>query len=303
MEKPGAATRMHITMRQLEVFEAVARLGSFTRAAQALHLSQPSVSMQVRQLAESVDQPLFEQIGKRIFLTQIGEELIRTARAMFDAWQAFERFAGDLRDLRTGRLSIACVTTAGAFMPRVVAPFVERHPGVVVRVEVAARDAVVARLAGNADDLCILDVPPAHFDIALHPFLGNPLVAIAAPDHPLVARKRITLARLASENLLLRERGSGTRMAVERLLRDRGVMPEHGTEAGSNEDIVQAVAAGLGVSVVSRLVLPADPSLVGVAVLRVQDLPGDGAWYAAYPGGKKLSPAAAAFLAHLGTVA
>jgi len=299
MERSAEFSRMHVTIRQLEVFEAVVRLGSIARAAEALHLSPPSVSMQLKQLAESVDQPLYEQIGKRLFVTPVGEELLRTARAMFDAWRGFERAVADLRSLRTGSVRLACTATAAAFLPRFVEAFRARYPGIDVGLEVAARDVVVERLAGNADDLCILDVPPTQFDIACHPFLANPLVPIAATDHPLAARKRIPLARFLEETMFARERGSGTRLAFERFLRDQGVTPTAWTELASNAELLRAVAAGRGVGVVSRLALPDDPADAGVCVLRVQSLPVEAAWYAMHPGGKKLSPAAMAFLQHL----
>jgi len=290
---------MRVTMRQLEVFEAVVRLGSIVRAAEALHLSPPSVSMQLKQLAESVDQPLHEQIGKRLFVTPAGEVLLRTALAMFETWQGFERAAADLRALRTGCLRLSCTASAAAFLPRFVEPFQAQHPGIDVRIEVATRDVVVGRLAGNADDLCILDAPPTQFDIACHPFLANPLVPIAALDHPLAARKRIPLARFLEETMLVRERGSGTRMAFERFLRDRGVAPVTRTELPTNVALLREVAAGRGVAVVSRLALPDDPSAAGVCVLPVQSLPVEAAWHAMHPGGKKLSPVAMAFLEHL----
>lgn len=290
---------MHVTMRQLEVFEAVARLGSIARAAEALHLSPPSISMQLKQLAESVDQPLYEQIGKRLFVTSVGEELLRTARAIFDTWQGFERVVGDLRALRTGRLRLACTPTAATFLPRFVDAFRARHPGIDVHLEVVPRDVVVERLAGNTDDLCILDVPPTQFDIACHPFLANPLVPIAALDHPLAARKRIPLARFLEETMFVRERGSGTRMMVERFLRDLGMAPALKTALPADADLLREVAAGRGVGVVSRLALPEDPAEAGVCVLPVESLPVEAAWHAMHPGGKKLSPAAMAFLEHL----
>ncbi len=290
---------MHVTIRQLEVFEAVARLGSIVRAAEALHLSPPAVSMQLKQLAESVDQPLVEQIGKRLFVTPVGEELLRTARAMFETWRGFERAAADLRALRSGCVRLACTDSAAGFLPRFVDAFRARYPGVDVQLEVAPRDVVVERLAGNADDLCILDVPPAQFDIACHPFLANPLVPIAARDHPLAARKRIPLARFLEEPMLARERGSGTRLAFERFLRDQGVTPAAWTELESNAALLAAVASGRGVGVISRLLLPSDPAEAGVCVLPVQSLPVEAAWHAMHPGGKKLSPAALAFLDHL----
>jgi LysR family transcriptional regulator, low CO2-responsive transcriptional regulator len=303
MDRSAEFRRMHVTMRQLEVFEAVARVGSIARAAEALHLSPPAISMQLKQLAESVDQPLYELTGKRLVVTPVGEALLQTARAMFETWRGFERTAADLRALRSGCVRIACTASAAGFLPRFVDAFRAKHPGIDVQVEVAPRDVVVERLAGNADDLCVLDAPPAQFDIACHRFLANPLVPIAAVDHPLAARKRIPLARFLEAPMLARERGSGTRLAFERFLRDQGVTPSAWTELDSNAALIAAVAAGRGVGVISRLALPENPADAGVRVLPVQALPVEAAWHAMHPGGKKLSPAAMAFLDHLSSPA
>lgn len=289
---------MHVTLRQLRVFETVARLGSFTRAAEELFLSQPTVSMQVKQLAEAIEQPLFEQIGKRIYLTEMGEELQRTCRELFDAWARFEMTAADLKGMKKGRLRIACATTAKYFLPRLLGPFCERYPGVDVRLEIGNREAVVERMARNEDDLYILGNPPQHFDIAMHPFLDNALVAVAPARHPLARRKRVSLVEFAAERMLLRERGSGTRMVTEKFFRDHGIELTAKMEIGSNEAIKQAVAGGLGVSVMSQHALLMDPTN-DVVVLPVTGFPIERSWYVVHPGNKQLSVVAQAFFDYL----
>ncbi len=290
---------MHVTLRQLKVFETVARHGSFTRAAEELFLSQPTVSMQVKQLAEAVGQPLFEQVGKKVFLTHMGEELHRTCQAMFETWNRFEMTAADMKGLKTGRLRLACVTTAKYFIPRLLGPFCDRYPGIDVKLEVANREAVIERLAKNEDDLYIMGSPPAHFDIASHPFLENPLVAIAPGKHPLAGRRNIPLARFAEERVLLRERGSGTRTATERFFREHGIELKSRMEIGSNEAIKQAVAGGLGVTVMSQHTLSLEPMQEQLSVLDVEGFPIRLAWYAVYPGNKQLSVVAQTFFEYL----
>ena len=290
---------MHVTLRQLKVFETVAQLGSFTRAAEALFLSQPTVSMQVKQLSEAVEQPLFEQLGKKIFLTDMGRELHATCREMFDTWSRFEMTAADMKGLKRGRLRLACVSTAKYFIPRLLGPFCDRYPGIDVQLEVANRDTVVERLARNEDDLYIMGMPPQHFDIALHPFLDNPLIPIAPANHPLANRKRVPLKRFAEEQMLLRERGSGTRMATERLFRDNGIVIKARMEIGSNEAIKHAVAGGLGVTVISTHALTLEPLHGQLVVLDVEGFPIQRSWYVVHPGNKQLSVVAQTFFEYL----
>jgi DNA-binding transcriptional LysR family regulator len=286
---------MHVTLRQLKVFETVARLGSFTRAAEELFLSQPTVSMQVKQLSDAVGQPLFELTGRRICLTEMGEELFQTCRDMFDTWNRFEMTAAAMKGLKKGRLKLACVTTAKYFIPRLLGPFCDRYPGIDVRLEVANREAVVERLARGEDDLYIMTSPPQHFDIAIRAFLENPLVPIAPAGHPLAAQANIPLARFAKERMLLRERGSGTRLAVERMFREQGVELKTCMEISSNEAIKQAVAGGLGVTVISQQALALEPMTQDIAVLDVQGFPLQGAWHVVHAGNKQLSVVAQTF--------
>jgi DNA-binding transcriptional LysR family regulator len=294
---------MHATLRQLQVFETVARHRSFTRAAEELFLSQPTVSMQVKQLAESVGQPLFEQQGKKIFLTDVGVELDRACREMFDAWTRFEMTAADLMGLKKGRLRIACVTTAKYFIPRLLGSFCDRYPGIEISLEVANRDAVVERLARNDDDLYIMGMPPEHFDITVHPFLDDHLIAIAPENHPLAGQRHISLQRFAEARVLMRERGSGTRMATERHFREHGIDLKSRMEIGSNEALKQAVAGGLGVTVMSQYALSLEPMHGQIRVLDVEGFPIMRSWYVVHAGDRKLSVVAQAFFEYLTTEA
>ncbi|MEI6303967.1 MAG: LysR substrate-binding domain-containing protein [Betaproteobacteria bacterium] len=293
--------RLPATMRQLHVFDAVARHSGFGRAATELHLAQPTVSMQVKQLAETVGLPLFEQIGKQIYLTDAGRALRATCAEMFDAWARLEMQVADLKGLKQGRLRIAAVTTAKYVVPRLLGPFCRAHPGVDVAMEVGNRSAIIERLARNEDDLTIMGVPPRGMDIVSHPFAENPLVIIAPRGHALAGRRRIALARLAGQPFLMREKGSGTRLAADRFLRERGLRLDIKMELGSNEAIKQAVAGGLGLSFLSLHALGPDAAPRSLVALDVEGLPIRRHWYIVHPAGKRLSVVAQAFFDYLKT--
>jgi len=289
----------HSTLRQLEVFTTIARTGSFTRAAEELFLTQPTISMQIRKLTDAVGVPLFEQVGKKIFLTDAGHELNRTCREIFAQLERFEMFVADLKGLATGKLRLSVVTTAKYFIPRLLGSFCQLHPGIDVSLKVSNRERILERLADNEDDLYILGQPPEELEAEAEPFLQNPLVVLAPVGHPLADNKRISLARLAEEPFLLRELGSGTRIATERLFAAHGLKLKVRMELGSNEAIKQAIVGGLGVSVLSRHTLVMDAPTGQIAILDVKGFPIARDWYVAYPSGKKLSVVASAFLAHL----
>ncbi len=289
----------HSTLRQLEVFEAIARLGSFTRAAEELFLTQPTVSMQIKKLADAVGLPLFEQMGKKVFLTEAGRELHKTCREIFKHFSHFEMTVADLKGLKQGTLRLAVVTTAKYFAPRLLGPFCQQYPGIQVSLKVSNRERVLERMADNQDDLYILGQPPEELDTVAEPFLDNPLVVLAPANHPLAGKKKIPLARLVEEPFLLREPGSGTRKALERLLADHGVEIKVRMELGSNEAIKQAIVGGLGVSVLSRHTLALDAPMGQLAILDVTGFPIERQWYVAYPAGKQLSIVARTFLDYL----
>ncbi len=286
---------LHLTLRQLQVFESVARHLSLSRAAEELHLSQPGVSMQLKKLSEAVSHPLLEQSGKRVRLTDQGQELVTMAREILGSMKRYELSLVARRGLTGGSLRIVAITTASYFMPRLLGDFSRRHPGVKSSLRVTNREQVLTSLVTGLEDLYILGQPPEGLAVTAIPFLDNPLVVLAAPDHPLAHKKNIPLAQLAEEHWLMREPGSGTRKAVERLFADHGLQLTPRMELGSNEAIKQAVLAGLGISVVSRhaLALHAPGQF---AVLSAEGFPIRRQWYAVYPAGRQRTVVARTFL-------
>jgi DNA-binding transcriptional LysR family regulator len=287
------------TLRQLELFEAIARLGSFTRAAEELFLTQPTVSMQIKKLSDTVGMPLFEQVGKKIHLTDIGHELHRTCLGISEHLANFEMIAADMKGLKKGKLRLAVVTTAKYFAPRLLGTFCRQYPGVDASLKVSNRERILERLSSNLDDLYILGQPPEDVQVVAEAFLENDLVVIAPANHPLAKKKIIPLERLAEEPFLLREPGSGTRMATERLFGETGLKIRMRMELGSNEAIKQAVIGGLGVSVLSRHTLESDIPAKRFVMLDVKGFPIKRYWYFVYPSGKQLSVIARTFVDHL----
>ena len=289
----------HATFRQLQIFEAVVRLESFSRAAEALHLTQPTVSMQVGKLAETLGHPLFEQIGKRVFLTEAGRVMHGCCREVFASMEAAQMALADMAGLKQGRISISAVTTAEYFIPGMLGEFRARHPGVEIALQVLNRRQVLERFAENLDDLYIMGQPPEELNARATAFLANPLVVVAARGHALTRKKAVSLAELAREPMVVREAGSGTRKAMERLFAEAHLDMRIGMELGSNEAIKQAVAGGVGVAVLSLQALPASGRGRSLAVLDVEGFPLKKCWYLVCPKGKKLTPAAGAFYEYL----
>lgn len=288
----------HATFRQLEVFEAIARLGSFTRASEELHLTQPTVSMQMKKLADAVGLPLFEQVGRRIHLTDAGKELAITAREIMQSLERCDMSIAEMRGLKKGKLRLAVVSTAKYFAPRILGEFSRQHPGVEVALKVTNRQRVLERAAENLDDLYILSQPASNLLLAARPFMENPLVVMAHAEHPLTQERNIPLQRIAKEPFLMREVGSGTRLTVEQIFARHGIQPNIRMELGSNEAIKQAILAGLGVSVLSRHTLGTD-GMGEPVVLDVEGFPVVNQWHIGHPNGKQLSVVAQAFLDYL----
>ncbi len=286
---------LHLTLRQLQVFESVARHLSLSRAAEELHLSQPGVSMQLKKLAEAVGHPLLEQTSKKVKLTEQGQELVVAAREVLGSVKRYELSLVARRGLAGGTLRIVAITTAAYFVPRLLGEFSNRHPGVKISLRVTNREQVLESLAAGLDDLFILGQPPEGLAVTAIPFLENPLVVLASPEHPLASKKAIPLASLAAESWLLREPGSGTRKAVERLFAEQGFKITPCMELGSIEAIKQAVLAGLGISVLSRhaLALHAPDQF---AILDAVGFPILRQWYAVHPAGRQRSVVASTFL-------
>lgn len=252
---------LRISPQQLRAFEAAARRLSVTQAARELHVSQPTVSAQLRQLAELVGEPLFEPLGRGVRLTPTGEALRDTVGEISACWQRFEGRLGDLRGLLRGRLRIAAVTTTEYFVPDLLGPFGASHPGVEIELAVENRDRVIERLHRQADDLAVMMLPPDELPLHSLPFLGNPLVVIAPRTHPLALQPApVPLTRLMSDRWLMREPGSGTRLVAEKHFASHGLTPRVVMSLGSNEALKHAVGAGLGLAVVSALALEATPT-------------------------------------------
>jgi DNA-binding transcriptional LysR family regulator len=290
--------RRRITFRQLETFAEVARQQSFTRAAETLHLTQPAVSIQVRQIAETIGLPLFEQNGREIALTAAGEELLTTVRDLDDAWNRFESAIDDLKGFKRGKLRVGLVTTAKHFLPRMLGDFYRRYPDIDIQLEIANRQGIVERLLGNQDDLYVMSYPPTNLDIVSHPFLDNEYVVLAPEAHWAVG-KALTLQELATEPFLLREEGSGSRHVIDQHMRDTGVQLKVRLSLASNEAIRELVASGMGLTVLSRQALGDRPGHDGLAILDIAGFPLKRQWNVVHLRGKVLSLPARAFLADL----
>ena len=288
------------SLRQLKVFEAVARNLSFTRAAEELHTTQPTVSIQLKQLSDLVGLPLVEQVGKKIHLTEAGRLVHEACRDILSRLERLSDEINESQGLERGRLRLSIITTAKYFVPRLLGNFYRQYPGIEVSLEVLNRDQILDRLSQNLDDLYIMGQPPEHVEVISIPFMKNPLVVIAAADHLLARKKNIDPARLSGEPFILREKGSGTRLAVEDFFRKHDVNLNVRMTLGSNEAIKQAVAGGLGIAVVSEHTLSLDQESGAFAVLDVKGFPLLRQWYAIYPAGKHVSAVTRAFLGYIG---
>ena len=286
---------LHVTLRQLKVFESVARNLSFSRAAEELYLTQPAVSMQIKQLEDNIGLPLFEQMGKKIFLTDAGHELHHYSRSISGQLADMELALDELKGLERGKLNISVVSTANYFAPNLLAKFCQRYSGVTVSLNVSNRETVLRQLADNVTDLAIMGQPPDNQDIATESFMENPLVVIAPPDHPLSKLRRIPVKRLGQETFLLREPGSGTRGAMERFFAAHQISINRGMETDTNEAIKQAVQAGMGLGIMSLHTAELELLTNRLKVLDVQDFPIIRHWHVVHRKNKRLSSVAQAF--------
>ncbi len=286
----------HGTLPQLSVFEAVARLGSFTRAAEELYMAQPTVSVQMKKLAETVGLPLIEQIGKNMHLTEAGRVLHAECAEIFGSFARMEQTLANMRGLDTGRLQLAVCTPGKYFAPRMLSEFVKLHPNIEVSLQIHNSDTLLDRMAKNLDDLYIFAGPPDEQNLVTQVILPNPVVPYAHADHPLAGEKQIPFARFATEPFLMREPGSGTRRIVREAFESHGCAPKVRMELSTNEAIKQAIIAGLGVSIMSRYTLGLDVAHAQLAVLDVVGFPIERNWVFAYPLGKQLSVIAQSFM-------
>ena len=286
---------MHLTLRQLEVFSAAARHPSFTAAAQSLHLSQPAVSMQIRQLEDNIGLSLFEPMGRSVDLTSAGHVLFEYVRQIEELLNEVEEVMEGMKGLHRGHLHITTASTANYFTARLLADFSRRYPGVAISLDVTNRETLLRQLANNETDIVIMGEPPSGKDLKAEAFMENPLVVISSPNHLWVNRKKIPLIEVAHERFILREPGSGTRAAIIRFFQDRGLSIRTSLEMSSNEAIKQVVGAGLGLGVVSEHTLELELLTRRLVILDVENMPIKRYWYMVQRRGKRNTPVTQAF--------
>ncbi len=286
---------MNVTFRQLAVFEAVANCLSYTQAAQKLHLSQPAVSMQIKLLEGNIALPLFEKLGRKIYLTEAGREMHHYCRSIAGQMEELEEVLEHIKGVRRGRLAISVASTANYFATRLLAAFSRKYEGTTFSLDVTNRETLLRQLELNEKDLVIMGKPPEDRDLEATVFMDNPLVVIAAPDHPLAMARDIVLKSLQKETFVVREPGSGTRIAMQRFFTEHDVHLSTGMEMTSNEAIKQAVEAGLGLGIVSIHTLALELETRWLVVLDVREFPILRHWYVVQRRGKRLSPVAQAF--------
>jgi DNA-binding transcriptional LysR family regulator len=287
---------MHTTLRQMKVFMVVAEHLNFTRAAKALHLSQPAVSMQVKQLEEAVGLPLFDQAGKKILLSEAGREIYQYARTIFQTFEEMDEVIAALKGLGTGHLNIAVASTVNYFAPRLLAAFSRSYPGIDLHLDVTNRQRLMGLLKSNEIDIVLMGLPPEDIELEYEPFMENPLVVIAPPGHPLEGETKIPIQRLQDEVFIMREEGSGTRLAMERFFAEQHIEISTGMQMTRNEAIKQAVRAGMGLGVVSTHTIELELETGRLVVLDVAGFPLQRHWYLVYRKSKRLSPSARAFV-------
>lgn len=289
---------MQPTLHQLKVFEAAARHGSLTQAAEEFCLTQPTVSVSIKQLSKTVGLPLFEKIGKQLYLTEVGHQLLSTCQSIFGELDQFEMLLSDLQVKAQGKLHLAAVTTCQYFVPRLLGNFCDQYPGIDISLIITNHQDLEKRMMENRDDLYILSHPPSYIDLKVQPVMKNPLVVVAHSTHPLVGQQEISISALNQERFIMRELGSGTRYAVQSLFNKHKIKAKIKLELSSNEAIKQAISRGLGISVLSRHSLNGQENS-DLTILNVEHFPIDQQWSVAYLSGKHLSVVAETFLKYL----
>jgi DNA-binding transcriptional LysR family regulator len=283
------------TLRQLKVFEAVARHLSFSRAAEELHLTQPAVSIQVKKLEDHAGLPLFEQLGKKIHLTPAGVEMLHSSRLIIQQFKEVEEAMTQFKGVSGGKLNVAVISAGDYFFPRLLVEFARRHSGVTLNFGVCNREELLDQLANNVTDLAIMVRPPLDMDTVSEPFAPHPYVIVAPPDHPLARKKRIPVSRLAREPFVVREKGSDTWNSMEEGFRGHLADLNIAMEIKSTETIKQALIAGMGVSFLSAHTVSRELQAGSLAVLDVQGFPLMLNWYVVHRKHKRLPPVAQAF--------
>jgi len=287
---------MHLTLQQIRLFESVVRNGSFTRAAEEMHLTQPAVSIQVKRLEEQAGIPLLEQVGKRTFPTAAGRVMLQAARDLMERIDQLDDELESLKGEVRGPLQLSVVTTGKYFMPHLLGHFLQEHPGVEPHLKFTNRARVMERLLENRDDFVVMGQIPDDKRLVAYPFLENILGVVAPAGHPLADRRNLEIEEVLRERFITREPGSGTRLVLDRLLESRHLEVEPYMELGSSEAIKQAVLAGIGVAVLSLHAIRLEQATGKLSVLDVRGFPLRRRWYAVHLKGKRLSLVASTFL-------
>lgn len=289
----------HATLHQLKIFHALSQHMSITRTAEALHLTPPAVSIQVKQLAESAGEPLIDQVGKQIFLTDAGKAVAEASKDIFERIDSLQDELAGIQSLEQGSLSVSIITTAKYFVPRLLGTFASQYPDIEVALFVGNRQSVLDRLNENKDDFYVLGRPPDNLKVEAIPFAPNPLVAIAPPNHPLANSKNISAKRISEEPFIVRESGSGVRMSTLQYFRERNLSINIRMELGSNEAVKQIVMGNLGISFLAESTLTKELELGELIKLDVEGLPIERHWFMVHQSKKLLSPLASAFKEYL----
>lgn len=290
---------MNISFRQLRLFLALAETGSVSAAARLMHVTQPTASMQLKEVSRAIGLPVYEVIGKKIHLTEIGKELAATARKITLNWEHFEQNVDERKGLSRGKLKIAVVSTAKYFMPRLIGSFCTKYPAIDVSLEILNRDGVVQRLRDNLDDLYIMSMPPTDIDLHDEVLMPNPIVVVAPVSAEWTSQNKYSLKAIQHSRFILRETGSGTRMAADQFFRKKKFKPNIRLELGSNEAIKESVAGGLGIGVISMHAMHGMKKEHGIKIIDLDGFPIPSAWHMVHHVNQKLSPAALAFRKHL----
>ena len=288
-----------LTFRQLQVFKSVYELHSYSRAGDMLGLSQPAVSNQIRQLEQALEQPLFEYIGRQLYSTATAKRLAQCIHAMFDEIQRFQNDLSVETGLVTGELTLVAVSTAQYVVPYLLRAYTNLHPKVTINVKVMNRAAAIERLNENHDELVIMGMVPNDKPMVSIPFLNNELVAVAPKDHPIITQSDISLGAFLEQNLLLREAGSGSRLALELHCQKQRVRLQAEMEIGSNDAIKHAVIAGLGVAVLPKLGILSELTLGSLIEVPIKDFPLRRSWCLIHPQSRHPTPTMRSFIEYI----
>lgn len=284
-----------LSFRQLQIFQAVYTHKGYRKASEALGLTQPAVSSQIRKLEEAIEEPVFEYIGRTLYCTPAGERLAACIGEMFGQLSHLQSELHALKGQLSGELRLCLVNTAQYVVPTLLKAFLQQFPAVKVSLHVVNRAGAIERLANNSDDLVIMGLVPSDRPLSILPFLDNELVPVMAADFKLSGKGAMTLQRFLQQPILLRETGSGSRLALEQYCQQQHLTAQPFMEMGSIETLKQGVLAGLGVAVVPRLSVLAELKLGLMKIVSVKNFSLRRSWCLVHPRGKHLSPAAQAF--------